>query len=304
MCCCLICLSRLGTEQRFGIASLLRNAQLVEKLFHAFLDGFGGALPAQSGDKAKECCAVLYDAFFLLFGVTPENKAMEMLSITRNFKQQNLSGSAQLGMKSNGYLTTTTRLGRILVRRRVILKISSSYSLRRMRFAASSRKPNPSQSAWTSFWVEVETRDRLRLIFKQMGLSDFCSMSKAQRLVKHRRSPCRGWVLTKLFSLRLGFRDFLYPRDCRDEPHGSQKKSFVFSHASFTRLETSLGHGPAVSHVRSARRTSYDAGNATEAVQESSRKAEECFFFQAPEVSKETCLKWTQWTLVHTRTMQ
>ena len=95
MCCCLICLSRLGTEQRFGIASLLRNAQLVEKLFHAFLDGFGGALPAQSGDKAKECCAVLYDAFFLLFGVTPENKAMEMLSITRNFKQQNLSGSAQ-----------------------------------------------------------------------------------------------------------------------------------------------------------------------------------------------------------------
>lgn len=67
----------------------------MEKLFHAFLDGFGEALRGQNGDKAKECCAVLYDAFFLLFGVTPENKAMEMLSITRNFKQQNLSGSAQ-----------------------------------------------------------------------------------------------------------------------------------------------------------------------------------------------------------------
>ena len=93
--CCLICWSRVETEQRFGIGILLRNAQLVEKLFHAFLDGYGGALRGQSGDKAKECCAVLYDAFFLLFGVTPENKAMEMLSITRNFKQQNLSGSAQ-----------------------------------------------------------------------------------------------------------------------------------------------------------------------------------------------------------------
>ena len=72
-----------------------------------------------------------------------------------------------------------------------------------MRFAVSSRKPIPSQIAWASFWVEVEFRDRLRLIFKQMGLSDFCSMSKAQRLVNQRRYPCRGRVLTRLFSLRL-----------------------------------------------------------------------------------------------------
>ena len=67
----------------------------MEQLFREFLAGFGEPFSAHSDHAARDCCAALYDALFLLFDVTPENKALEMLSVTRNFKAHGLAGSAQ-----------------------------------------------------------------------------------------------------------------------------------------------------------------------------------------------------------------
>ena len=73
---------------------MARNSQLVEQLFREFVDGFSESFAGQT-DAAKNCSAALYDSLFLLFGVTPENKALEMLSVTKHFKRQGLVGSAQ-----------------------------------------------------------------------------------------------------------------------------------------------------------------------------------------------------------------
>lgn len=68
----------------------------MEQLFSDFVRGFASApRDAAAPRDAPNCSAALYDALFLLFGVTPENKALEMLSVTKHFNRQELSGSAQ-----------------------------------------------------------------------------------------------------------------------------------------------------------------------------------------------------------------
>lgn len=234
--CCLICLSRVGTEHCFGIAILPRNPQLVEKLFHAFLDGFGEALRGQSGDKAKECCAVLYDAFFLLFGVTPENKAMEMLSITRNFKQQNLSGSAQAWREIvwllDNYYKARPDLGETTRHLEDLVKLQlEKYEIRRFFSEA-----HPITDCLGQFLGGSGIQRSPPSYLQADGPFGLLLHEQSSETREPEKIPMQRQGSDQVVFAKIIYWDLEIARMSRID----HRSEVFFSHASFTRLETSL----------------------------------------------------------------